>query len=108
MANLLSDERRYAEAERLQRETLDIRRRVLGPVHVDVAGSIYNIGCLMVLQGRPNEAFSSLREAINTGLDVRTLRGIERDSDLKSLHGDPRFAALVALARERVAAQKPK
>ncbi len=108
LANVLSDEHRYSEAEKLQRETLDIRRRVLGPVHVDVAGSTYNIACLMALQGRPNEAFSMLREAINTGLDVRTLRGIEKDSDLKSLHGDPRFVALVALAKERIATQKSK
>jgi hypothetical protein len=62
----------------------------------------------MALQGRPNEAFSMLREAINTGLDVRTLRGIEKDSDLKSLHADPRFAALVAEAKKHAAAiQKP-
>ena len=108
LANVLSDERRYAEAEKLQRETLDIRRRVLGPVHVDVAGSMYNLGCLMALQGRPNEAFSMLREAIDNGLDVRTGLSIERDSDLKSLHGDPRFDALVAHAKERAAAaQKP-
>jgi hypothetical protein len=108
LANVLSDEGHYAEAEKLQRETLDIRRRVLGPTHIDVAGSRYNIGCLMALQGRPNEAFSMLREAIETGLDVRTLRGIEKDSDLKSLHDDPPSPALVAHARERVAAQKPK
>ena len=108
LANVLSDERRYAEAEKLQRETLDIRRRVLGPVHVDVAGSMYNLGCLMALQGRPNEAFSMLREAIDNGLDVRTGLSIERDSDLKSLHGDPRFDALVAHAKARAAAaQKP-
>ena len=108
LANVLSDEHRYSEAEKLQRETLGIRRRVLGPVHVDVAGSMYNIACLMALQGRPNEAFSMLREAINTGLDVRTLRGIEKDSDLKSLHADPRFAALVADAKKHAAAsQKP-
>jgi hypothetical protein len=62
----------------------------------------------MALQGRPNEAFSMLREAIDNGLDVRTGLSIERDSDLKSLHGDPRFDALVAHAKERAAAaQKP-
>jgi hypothetical protein len=35
--------------------------------------------------------------------------GIENDSAFKSLHSDPRFAALVAHAKERAAAaQKPK
>ena len=32
----------------------------------------------------------------------------ETDSGLKSLHDDPRFDALVAHAKERAAAQKPK
>lgn len=35
--------------------------------------------------------------------------GMEKDPDLKSLQGDPRFVALVAYAKERVAAaQEPK
>ncbi len=29
---------------------------------------------------------------------------LDKDPDLKSLHGDPRFAALVAHAKERAAA----
>jgi hypothetical protein len=33
---------------------------------------------------------------------------IEKDPDLKSLHGDPRFDALVAHAKERVAALRAK
>jgi hypothetical protein len=31
---------------------------------------------------------------------------MEKDPDLKSLHGDPRFSALVAHAKERADAQK--
>jgi len=31
--------------------------------------------------------------------------GIAKDSDLKALHGDPRFDALVAHAKERAAAK---
>jgi hypothetical protein len=34
------------------------------------------------------------------------LSDMEGDDDLKSLHGDPRFAALVARAKERAAAAK--
>jgi hypothetical protein len=35
--------------------------------------------------------------------------GIDKDPHLKSLHGDPRFAALVAHAKERAAAaETPK
>lgn len=32
-----------------------------------------------------------------------TRQGLEKDEDLKSLHGDPRFDALVASSRQRAA-----
>jgi hypothetical protein len=35
------------------------------------------------------------------------MRGMEKDSDLSALHGDPRFDALVTYAKQ-VAAQKAK
>jgi Flp pilus assembly protein TadD len=92
----------------MQREVLDIQRRVLGPVNPNTALSVYNLGCLAALQGRRNEAFSLLREAIDHGLRPADDLYLETDSSLKSLHGDPRFAALVADAKERAAAaQKP-
>jgi len=108
LATTLSDEGHYAESETLQRETLEIRRRVLGPDHPDVAGSLYNLGCLMALQGRRTEALSLLRDAIDHGLYAETDLEIEKDSDLASLHGDPRFIALAAHAKERAAAARGK
>jgi serine/threonine protein kinase/tetratricopeptide (TPR) repeat protein len=108
LAETLKQERHYAEAERLQRQALDIQRRVLGPDHPSVAGSIYNLGSLAALQDRHDEALSLIREAIDHGLDSDTNIGIEKDPDLTSLHGDPRFAALVAHAKERgTTVQKP-
>jgi tetratricopeptide (TPR) repeat protein len=108
LAETLKQERHYAEAERLQRQALEIQRRVLGPDHPSVAGSIYNLGSLAALQDRHDEALSLIREAIDHGLDSDTKIGIEKDPDLTSLHGDPRFAALVAHAKERAATvQKP-
>jgi pentatricopeptide repeat protein len=60
-------------------------------------------------KGNRDEAFSLLREAVDHGLPPNADLGIEKDPDLKSLHGDPRFAALVAHAQERAAAAlKPK
>jgi len=109
IANFLEAEGRFAEAEKLQRETLAIKRRVLGPEHSETAISIYNIGCTALLQGRRDEALSLLREAVDHGLAPNLALEIEKDPDLKSLHGDPRFEALIAHAKEHAAAaQKPK
>jgi serine/threonine protein kinase len=109
LAATLGGEGRYAEAERIERELLDIQRRVLGPEHPDTANSLYNLGCLAALQGRRDEAFSSLREAVDHGYPPWADLAIDKDPDLRSLHGDARFTALVADAKERAAAaQKPQ
>jgi hypothetical protein len=50
-----------------------------------------------------------LRQALDHGLFPTGALGMEKDLGLKSLHGDPRFVALVAYAKERAAAAvKPK
>lgn len=92
----------------LQRQALDVRRRVLGPDHPDTAGSLYSLACLAALRGKSHEALSFLGEAIDHGLDPATDLGIGKDPNLKSLHGDPRFEAFVAHAKERVAAVQKK
>jgi eukaryotic-like serine/threonine-protein kinase len=108
LASAVMDEGRYAEAEKLFLETRDIQRRVLGPEHPDTAISTYNLGCIAAYRGRRDQAFSLLREAVDHGLPPPGALGMDKDGDLKSLHGDPRFAALVAHAKERAAAtQKP-
>jgi Tetratricopeptide repeat len=106
LAVTMGYEGRYVEAEKLMKQTLDIERRVLGPAHPSTARSIYDFGCLEARQSKRDEALSLLREAVDHGLphDV----GIDKDPDLKSLHGDPHFDALVAHAKDRAAAaQKP-
>jgi serine/threonine protein kinase/tetratricopeptide (TPR) repeat protein len=103
LAALLRDEGKSAEAERLYRETNDIQRRVLGPESPDTADSAYNLACLMAVQGRREEAISLLSGAVGHGLDSVTASNIEKDTDLKSLHGDPRFGLLVTHAKERAA-----
>jgi eukaryotic-like serine/threonine-protein kinase len=99
----------FADGEKLLHEVLDIRRRVLGPEHPDTAGAVYNLALSAAHAGKPDEALKLLREAIDHGLSTRDAMGIAEDSDLKALHGDPRFQALVAYTKERAAtAQKPK
>jgi tetratricopeptide (TPR) repeat protein len=109
LAALLSREGHYAKAEKLDRETLDIQRRVLGPEHPLTAASVYNLGVIAAYRGNRTEALSFLRQALDHGLFPSDALGMEKDPDLKSLHGDSRFDALVAYAKERAAAaQKPK
>jgi tetratricopeptide (TPR) repeat protein len=106
---LLKREGRYLEAEEMIRQALEIDRRVLGPDHYNTASDLYNLGCIAALKGNRDEALALIREAVDHGLIPRLhVRNIELDLDLKSLYGDPRFAALVAHARERAAALKAK
>jgi tetratricopeptide (TPR) repeat protein len=104
LAHILSSEGRYEEAEKLQLETLEMQRRVVGPDNPETAASIYNLGCIAARRGQREKALPLLRESLDHGLSPAIAVGIEKDPDLKSLHGDPRFSALVADARGHVAA----
>jgi len=99
LAITLFEQHRYSEAEALLREVLTIRRREYGK-HPFTANAAYNLACALALQNRRNEAFSVLHEAIEDGLPTKMVLHIEEDTDLKSLHGDPRFPAAVAAARK--------
>jgi hypothetical protein len=99
--NNLLHQSRYAEAEKLQEDTLDIQRRVLGPDHPNTAASVYNLAIVKVRKRDPAEALRLLHEAVTHGLSPSDCLGLEKDPDLKSLHGDPRFEAVVADARSR-------
>jgi eukaryotic-like serine/threonine-protein kinase len=105
LADTLSDERKYDEAEKLNQEALGIRRRIYGEDHPITASSTYNLACLAALKGKPDKALYLLRQALDHGLGPDLAVAMATDSDLKSLHGDPRFAALVAYAKEKAASQ---
>jgi serine/threonine protein kinase len=108
LADVLTRMGKYSEAENLLRDTREIQRRVLGPDHPDTAVATYNLGCIALRRGRRAEALSFLYEAVDHGLGPREDQGIESDPDLQLLHGDPRFTALVAYAKQHAtAAQKP-
>src|ERR1700733_4310972 len=96
LATILDDEKRYAEAEKLQRETLEIQRRVLGPEHPATINSIYNLACDVAGEGKRDEALSLLRDVVAHGGGLQ----MQTDPDLKSLHSDPRFDALVAKVKQ--------
>ena len=102
--NVLVGEGRYAEAEKSWQQLREVQRRVFGPEDVQTAVSTYNLACVAAHEGKRDEALSLLREAIDHGIPPSLGLGIESDSDLQSLHGDPRFDAVVAHAKEHAAA----
>ena len=107
LAGSLGDRNQFTEAESLLRRVREIQQRTLGDVP-DTAVTTYNLACIEARMGRASEALALLRASVDHGLPPRADLTIETDTDLKSLHGDPRFAALVAHAKERAAAQEPK
>jgi eukaryotic-like serine/threonine-protein kinase len=112
MGNVADDlikEHKDVEAEKMLHQVLDLQIRVLGPDSEDAAASKYNLASIALHRGHRDEAFLLLRDSVDHGLPPSLDLGIETDDDLKPLHGDPRFDALVAHAKERAAAaQEPK
>jgi non-specific serine/threonine protein kinase/serine/threonine-protein kinase len=58
------DEKRYAEAERLLRQTLEIERRVLGPEHRFTLVTAGNLGETLTGEGQYPEAEKLIRETL--------------------------------------------
>lgn len=108
LAVTLDELKEYAEAEGLYRKVVETQKRVLGPNHPITASSKYNLACNAALQGKRDEAIAMLRDAVEHGLIAALIRGIADDSDFKSLHGDPRFEALVDKARSAATGAQPK
>jgi eukaryotic-like serine/threonine-protein kinase len=100
LAAVYMDEGKYAQAEALFTQTLEVHKRVLGPENPDTAGIIYNLGCLAARRGNKDQAIALLRQSVDHGLYPSADLGIGKDTDLASLQGDPRFAALVVHAKQ--------
>ena len=100
LGNLLKKEKRFPESEKLYRQALEGRMHVLGTGHPDTASSAYGLGCVLALEGKRDEAFTNLQFAEDHALGANTRKGLESDADLTSLHGDPRFDALVTASRQ--------
>jgi hypothetical protein len=100
----LTKEKRYPEAEKAYRETLAGMRRALGDGHPDTASVAYGLAAVLALEGKRDESFANLRFAVEHALDANLRGGLEKDPNLKSLHGDARFDALVESSRQRLAA----
>ena len=55
--------------------------------------ALYNLGCAYALLDRPDDALDALADAQSAGFGLRGR--VESDSDLASLKGDPRLAAML-------------
>jgi len=111
MVNLAEFQRdlgRTEDAKKLVLQTLDIERRVFGPNQPETAVTKYDLATLLARDGQTAEALSLLRDAIDHGLPPLMDSQIEKDALFDSLHSDPRFAALVAHAKERTSSSQHK
>ena len=86
------------------RDLVDFDRRVLGPDDPSTAQVTYNLAAFQALMGKREEALANLRQSVEHGLAPSQDLKIESDADLRSLHGDPRFAEIVAIGKQRAAA----
>jgi eukaryotic-like serine/threonine-protein kinase len=99
----VSHEGRYAEASTLFHDAIQRASKSSQPGVLDNAW--YYFGCMAASAGHRDEAFEYLSKAIDLGF--RHPETITGESDLKTLHGDPRFEALVAKASQSAAQSTP-
>jgi serine/threonine protein kinase len=98
----------FDEAEKMSLDLLDLERRVIGPDSPEAAETLYSLGTMKAKQGRTDKALELLREAVDHGMLPREAITLGEDPELNALHGDPRFDALVAHAKEVAASKQGK
>jgi eukaryotic-like serine/threonine-protein kinase len=103
LGSLLIEEKNYPEAERVLRQALAGLRRVLGPSHEVTATALENLARVLALEGKREEAFLNLRAFAEGISAVDEFERMEKDDSFQSLRGDPRFDALLAATRQRIA-----
>ena len=92
----LSYEGRYGDAEKILGELV---RKAGEAKDARKLGIVwYDFACAAAVAGRRDEALSYLGQAIDYGVENPDY--LASDPDLKSLHGDPRFEALLVKARQ--------
>jgi eukaryotic-like serine/threonine-protein kinase len=102
LAAILMHQQRFVEAEELARQAHDIGLRALGAHDPHTAAATYALARVNARQGRADASFSLLQESIDIGLAPNLNRQMDRDPDLRSLHGDTRWSSLLANAKQRV------
>jgi tetratricopeptide (TPR) repeat protein len=101
LANTMAGEKKYDESEKLLLEVLATERRAMGPKAAATATELYNLACLLAQQGKRERALAYLGELVDLGVPGQL--DVAHDEDLKSLHGDPVFEALLARVKASAA-----
>jgi non-specific serine/threonine protein kinase/serine/threonine-protein kinase len=90
---------RVGVARDLMERSLETQVRVVGAKARRLGITYYNLACINAIEGNSSDALANLQLALDTGW---SWRGVESDSDLDSLRGDPEFKALAAENRRRI------
>ena len=89
------------EAEKCLQQVLELQNRVLGPNQPEAAETLYYLAAVAAKRGQSEQAISLLQQTFDHGLLPLERQHLAQDPLFNSLHGDPRFAALVAQAKEK-------
>lgn len=89
-------QRRFAEAENVFLELLEAEQSGNQPL----ARTLFNLGCVTSLQGRPEESLDYLRRSLAAGLTDRG--AIFLDADLASVRELPEFAEFAEQVRRKI------
>jgi tetratricopeptide (TPR) repeat protein/predicted Ser/Thr protein kinase len=103
LAITLSYDKQFARAEALMQEIIQKASRSGEPAVL--SGAWYNFACAAAVAGHTNAAMDYLRKADDLGNP--DIANMAKDKDLKSLRKDPRFAALIAKAKQPAALPQP-
>jgi len=99
---------RDEDAKKSLYRALELEGRVLSPDQPETAATKYDLATILARNGQIDEALSFLGQAVDHGLPPRMALDIPNDPLLNPLHGDPRFAALVAHAKQKSAGPRSK
>ncbi|MBP7149549.1 MAG: serine/threonine protein kinase [Acidobacteria bacterium] len=95
---------RLDEAEKVFRELIPLLQRALGPDDALAMEPVFRLACIAARRGDRQQALARVAEAVDRGW--KDADRLSADSDLKLLHGDAAFEALLTRARETAATSK--
>ena len=70
IGSTLKELNRFDEAYKIEKETLDLRKKVLGIEHPDTLTTMNNIGQTLKKLNRVDEAYKIFKEAVNVSFNV--------------------------------------
>ena len=80
----------------MHQKSLDIKLKVFGPEHPDVAKAYYNIACTHSCAGSISDALANLDNAASAGLSKAIpMSHIESDTDLDNIRQHEQFQQIL-------------